>query len=67
LAALARSQLNAQPAPFALTPAIAVTGVVNFKTREGQKLLQTATCKLEDKPFDCDADGLHQLLKSLSA
>jgi hypothetical protein len=44
-----------------------VTGVVDFKTREGQKLFQTATCKLEDEPFDCDMDGLHQFLKSLSA
>jgi hypothetical protein len=57
----------APPALFALTPAVAVTGVVDFKTREGQKLFQTATCKLEDELFDCDADSLHQFLKSLSA
>ena len=31
------SQLNLPPARFALTPAIAVTGVVDFKTPEGQK------------------------------
>jgi hypothetical protein len=66
-AALACLQLNAPPALFALTPAVAVTGVVDFKTREGQKLFQTTMHKLEDEPFDCDAEGLHQFLKSLSA
>jgi hypothetical protein len=54
-------------ARFALTPAVAVTGVVDFKTPEGRKLFQTATHKLEDELFDCDADGLYQFLKSLSA
>jgi hypothetical protein len=67
LAALACLQAIAPPAPFGLTPAVAVTGVVDFKTREGQKLFQAATCELEDEPFDCDADSLHQFLKSLSA
>jgi hypothetical protein len=65
--ASACSLVIAPPAPFALTSAVSVTGVVDFKTREGQKLFQTATCKLEDEPFDCDADGLCQFLKSLSA
>ena len=66
-AALSCSQVNAPPALFALTPAVAITGVVDFKTAEGRKLFQTATHKLEDEPFDCDADGSCQLLKSLSA
>jgi hypothetical protein len=67
VAVSAHSLVIAPPALFALTPAVAVTGVVDFKTREGQKLFQTATHKLEDEPFECDADGLHQFLKSLSA
>jgi hypothetical protein len=57
----------APPAPFALTPAIAVTGVIDFKTTEGRKLFQTATYKLDEELFDCNADGLYQFLKSLSA
>ncbi len=67
VAVSAYSLVIAPPALFALTPAVAVTGVVDFKTREGQKLSQTATNKLEDELFDCDAECLYQFLKSLSA
>lgn len=52
-------QVSAPPPPFALTPAIAATGVVDFKSSEGRRLFQTPTHKLEDDPFDCDADGLY--------
>jgi hypothetical protein len=45
LAVSAYSLVIAPPAPFALTPAVAVTGVVDFKSREGHKLFQTATSK----------------------
>jgi hypothetical protein len=62
-AVLLCSGVIAPPLAFALTPAIAVTGAVDFKTREGMKLFSAATCKLEEEPFDCNADGLHQFLK----
>jgi hypothetical protein len=67
LAVSAYSLVIAPPAPFALTPAVAVTGVVDFKSREGHKLFQTATSKLEEELFDCTPDGTYQFLKSLSA
>ena len=66
-AVLDYSQVSAPPPPFALTPAIAVTGVVDFLSSERRTLFQTATHKLEEDLFDCDADGLYQFLKSLSA
>ena len=66
-AVLLYSAVIAPPPPFALTPAVAVTGVVDFKTSEGRKLFSTATYKLDEDPYDCNADGLYQFLKSLSA
>jgi hypothetical protein len=66
-AVLLHSGVIAPPLMFALTPAIAVTGVVDFKTREGMKVFSTATCKLEEETFDCNADGLCQFLKTLAA
>jgi hypothetical protein len=51
--------------PFALTPAIAIPGVIDYTTREGQKLYSNATYKLDDEPYDCQADGLYQFLATL--
>jgi hypothetical protein len=51
--------------PFALTPAIAIPGVIDYTTREGQKLYSNATYKLEEEPYDCQADGLYQFLATL--
>ena len=51
---------------FALTPAIAVQGVIDYKTNEGRKLYGSATYKLEDELYDCQPDGLYQFLQSLN-
>ncbi len=51
--------------PFALTPAIAIPGIIDYTTREGQKLYSNATYKLEEEPYDCQADGLYQFLATL--
>jgi hypothetical protein len=51
--------------PFALTPAIAIPGVIDYTTREGQKLYSNATYKMDDEPYDCQADGLYQFLATL--
>jgi len=70
VAAVAHAAAAIVPPPqqaFALTPAVAVTGIVDYKTREGQKLYSSATYKLEEEPYDCNADGLYQFLKSLAA
>jgi hypothetical protein len=51
--------------PFALTPAIAIPGVIDYSQREGQKLYGNATYKLDEDPYDCQADGLYQFLATL--
>ena len=34
---------------FALTPAVALQGVIDYKSVEGRKLYKTATSKLDEK------------------
>jgi hypothetical protein len=53
-------------AAFALTPAVAVLGVIEYNTTEGQKLYSLATHKLEEELYDCKPDGLYQFLQSLN-
>jgi hypothetical protein len=53
-------------AAFALTPAVAVIGVINYNTSEGRKLYASATAKLAEEQYDCKPDGLYQFLQSLS-
>jgi hypothetical protein len=52
-------------AAFALTPASAITGVIDFTTSEGRKLYNSATYKLDEDPYDCQPDGLYQFLATL--
>ena len=51
---------------FALTPAGAVIGVIDYKTTEGRKLYAHATYKLDEDLYDCKPDGLYQFLQALS-
>ena len=51
---------------FALTPAVALQGIIDFKSVEGRKLYETATNKLDEELYDCKPDGLYQFLHSLS-
>jgi hypothetical protein len=51
---------------FALSPAVAVQGIIDYKTTQGQKLYSSATHKLDTKLYDCKPDGLHQFLQSLN-
>jgi len=50
-------QLPIPQAPFALTPARAVQGLIDYTTRHGQRLYESATQPLETK-FDCKPDKL---------
>jgi hypothetical protein len=50
---------------FALNPAAAINGVIDYSTIEGRKLYGYATKKLDEELFDCNADGLYQFLQSL--
>jgi hypothetical protein len=49
---------------LALTPAVAIQGVIDLKTTEGRKLYESATHKLDEELYDCKPDGLYQFLQS---
>ena len=51
---------------FALTPAVAVLGVVNLTTNVGRKLYESATQKVAEELYDCKPEGLYQFLQSVS-
>ena len=52
--------------PFALNPAQAITGVIDFTIDSNVKLHKRATSKLSDDLFDCVPEDLNQFLKTLS-
>ena len=51
---------------FALTPAQAVTGLIDYATSEGQKLYKSATAALTEEGFGLDAADLKVFLETLS-
>ena len=54
-------------AAFALTPATAIAGVIDYGTRIGSKVFGYATKSLmaEDELFDCEDEGLYGFLQAL--
>ena len=50
---------------FALTPATAVDGIIDYSTSAGRKLYATATAKVEEDLFDCTADDLYGFLRAV--
>ena len=50
---------------FALTPATAVNGIIDYSTAAGRKLYSTATAKVEEDLFDCTADDLYGFLRAV--
>ena len=48
----------ANPIVFALTPAVAVQGIIDYNTTEGRKLYGHATYKLDEELYDCKPDGV---------
>ena len=61
--------MAAEPAaiPFAVNPATALTGVLNYAQPEHRKLYEKAITSLyeRDDSFDCDATGLYSFLERL--
>ena len=55
-----------EPIPFALTPAQAITGLIDYRTSQGSKLYNGATSKLSEELFDCTSDKLFPFLKTLA-
>ncbi len=51
---------------FALTPAMALDGIIDYKTTRGRKMYAAATAKLSEDLYDCNAEDLYAFLKALS-
>ena len=52
--------------PFALNPAQAITGIIDFTKDLTVKLYRKATSKLSEYLFDCVPEDLLKFLKTLS-
>ena len=52
--------------PFALNPAQAITGIINFMKDSNVKLYRKATLKLSEHLFSCVPEDLLQFLRTLS-
>jgi hypothetical protein len=53
-------------AAFALSPAMAIPGVIDFNTRAGKGVFRYSTEKLDEELYNCQPDGMIQFLHSLS-
>ena len=53
------------PVEFHLSPALAVTGVIDYSTPEGRKYFDKSIEKLNEELFDCETDDLHLFIDSL--
>jgi hypothetical protein len=51
---------------FALSPAMAIPGIIDFQTRTGKDVFRFATEKLDEELYDCKPDGMIQFLQSLT-
>jgi hypothetical protein len=51
---------------FALSPAMAVQGIIDYSTREGRGIFHDATAKVDEELYDCKPDGLYQFLQSVN-
>ena len=50
--------------PFALNPAAAVNGIIDFTTSEGRKLYSKATEKLQEELYDCSPEGMFAFIRA---
>ena len=50
---------------FHLSPAMAITGIINYSTPEGRKHFERSIEKLGDKLFDIETSDLHPFLDAL--
>ena len=60
-----RSITFANTAGFALNPAMANQGILDYTTTEGRKVYETATRDLSTVGYDCEPNGLYQELDTL--
>ena len=65
-ASIATQPVSPTLIPFTLNPAHAVQGVINFSKSDNVKLHRKGTSRLNDDPFNCVPEYLHQFLKTLA-
>jgi hypothetical protein len=53
--------------PFALAPAIAIQGIINYHKASGHKMYAGAIVKLDEELYNCKPNGLYQILQSLNS
>jgi hypothetical protein len=58
--------MAAAPVAFALSPAMAIPGIIDLASKTGKDIFRYATEKLEEELYDCRPDGMTQFLQSLS-
>jgi hypothetical protein len=58
--------MAAAPVAFALSPAMAIPGIIDLSSKTGKDIFRFATEKLEEELYDCLPDGMTQFLQSLS-
>ena len=51
---------------FHLSPALSVTGVIDYSTTEGRKYYEKSVEQLNIEPFDCESDDLHLFVDALT-
>ena len=51
---------------FALSPALAIPGIIDFQSKSGKDVFRFATEKLDEELYDCQPDGMIQFLQSLT-
>ena len=50
---------------FALSPTLAVAGIIDYTSREGRNIFTYATTKLDEELYDCKPEGLYQFLQAI--
>jgi hypothetical protein len=58
--------MAAAPVAFALSPAMAIPGIIDLASRTGKDIFRFATEKLDEELYDCLPAGMTQFLQSLS-
>ena len=53
------------PVAFALSPAVAVVGLLDFTKSEHSKIYKSGIRAVTDTPFDCETEGLFQFLREV--
>ena len=53
------------PVVFALAPALAIEGPLDYSKSEHVKIYRAGIRPISDEPFNCEADGLFQFLKDV--